>query len=129
MAERVPLDKSDEFVVKGQPDELIRTSVSDISVGFRGPDGVEHENIHSDATTSNIIALSTAADLNLPPTPTYQEKFVEQLDSVKANPYLSEVEIEFKAVEFGWPPSVGSIRIWLRRGLNKVTKSYKKEGK
>lgn len=125
MAKKVPLDETKKFAT-GKPEAIISTSVSDISVLAMGPDGVERENVYPEATTSDAIALSTAVDLNLPSTPTYQERFVEQLDDIRTKPFVKEVEFELKGPEFKWPPSFGSLKVKVKKGL-KVIKSYKKE--
>lgn len=127
MAEKVPLDKTQEFA-KGEPEVVISRSSSDFSLSFGCPDGVEHENIHSDATSSTQVALSTAADLKMPATPTYQQRFVEQLDEIRTKPYWQEGEIELKGPDLSWPPSLGSLKIKVKRGL-KIIKSYRKHSK
>jgi len=125
MAEKVPLDESQQFA-EGEPEVVINTSPSDFSVSFAGPDGIERENVYPDAAPSDLVALNTAADLSVQSTPSYQERFTEQLDEFKNKPYLQEVEFELKGPDLSWPPSLGSIKMKFRRGL-KQTKSYKKE--
>lgn len=109
-----------------KPQAIISTTASDISVYVMDSKGVERENVYSDVTPSDFIAQSTAADLNIPVTPTYQKRFVEQLDVIKTQPYLKEVEFELKGPELKWPPSLGSLKVTIKKGL-RVIKSYKKE--
>jgi len=114
-------------LVEGEPQAIISTSASDISVSVRGPDGVERETIYPDSTTSDVIALNTAANAKLPATQTYQDRFIETLDVARTNPYLQETEFELKGPEFKWPPSFGSLKVKLKWGIRKIT-SYKKSG-
>lgn len=131
MAEKAHSDNSENLQIHAFDDisvsDVIETVESDISISAVGPDGVEHENVYPEATPSDLIAISTAADLGVPSTPTYQERFTKQLNDIRTDPYVNEVEIELKGPEFKWPPSFGSLKVKVKKGL-KVTKSYKKEG-
>lgn len=119
IAEKVPLDESQQFS-EWDPEAVINTSASDFSLSFAGPDGVEHEIIHDDSTTSDVIALTTAIELNVPPTPTYQERFTVQLDEIRTIHYLQEAEFVLKGPDFSWPPSLGSIKVKFKRGLKQI---------
>lgn len=125
MVENVPFDEKKPFAIQ-EPDVVINTSISDISISAVGPDGIEHENVYPEDCTSDTIALSTAADLNVPATPFYQEAFVETLDDIRNQPYLTEFEFELKGPEFKFLPALFSLKVKFKRGL-KVIKSYKKE--
>lgn len=126
MAEKVPSDNSKELSIRAFED--ISVSDSDIIISGVGQDGVEREIVFPADATTAAIAISTGADLNLPTTPAYQERFIEQLDDIRTKPYVKEVEFELKGPELKWPPSLASIKIKVQRGL-KVIKSYKKEAK
>jgi len=126
MAEKVPLEKSKGFAT-GKPETVISTSASDFSVAFTGPDGIERWNFYPDDAPSDLVAINTAADLCVPPTKNYQDKFIERLDSIKADPYCKETKIEFKAIELGWPPTIGSLTITVKKGLRQAIKYFKKK--
>ena len=114
---------------EGKAQSSISTSASDITVAYTGPDGIERENIYPNAAPSDIVAMNTAADLSVPPTKTktYQEKFIEKLENFKADPYCTEIEIDFKTLDLHWPPSVGHAKVKIKRGLPKIIKYFKKK--
>ena len=124
MVEKVPFGENKK-IEQEKPQNIISTSPSDITVLFRGPEGDEHEAIYSDSTTSDVIALNTADKINASPTQEYQDAFIEQLDKVRANPYWQETHLEFKAIELKWPPSLGSLKVTIKKGLREIV-SYKK---
>lgn len=101
-----------------KPVKVISTSADDISVVADGPDNMKHENIYDDSIPSDVIALSTAADLGFPLERSYQEKFIEAVEQVKGT-YLEEVEVSV------WPP-----KIKIKRTPKKIIKFFKaKEAK
>ena len=128
MAEKGPWDGESWQFKEGEPETVINTSDSDFSLSFAGPDGTDHEIIHSDATSSADIAKSIASDLNEPAKPGWEDVFTEQFDvKVREKPFLKKVELEFNVENlWSWPPS-GIFKVRIERGL-RIISSYKKEG-
>ena len=119
--------REEKWPTQKEPETVINTSSSDFSVSFTDPDGVQHENVYPDSTTSDIVALNTAADLNIPVTPEYQERMVEHLDEFMTKPYVKELKFELKGPDLKWPPSFGSASFTLTRGLKKVKKYFREK--
>lgn len=108
--------KSSLTVMK--PEKVISTSADDISVAVYSIGNITRENIYDDSIPSDAIAISTAADLGLPPETSYQEKFIQGIEQVKGK-YVTEFELEVGLPK--WP----LLKIKIKRAPEKTIKFFK----
>lgn len=113
--------KSSLDVIK--PKEVIKTSASDISVVVYNLDNMTHENIYDGSIPSDVMAISTAAELGFPSELSYQEKFIHGVEQVKGK-YVTELELEIGLPK--WP----LLKFKIKRAPEKIIKFFKaKEAK
>jgi hypothetical protein len=108
-------------LVNWQPEE-ISIAPSDISVSVPDEAGGEKEYIYPDTMPSDVIVLNTSADFGEKLAPSYQERFIEGIEEVKASRF-EEVEVEVGI------PNILTGKIKIKRAPKKTIKRYTEKQK
>ena len=95
--------EADKKITQSNSQEL-NVVPSDISVFVSSKDGQQKEYIFPETETSDLIVLkssaSTAADIGIQVLQPWQNKIKKEIDDIKNDFYIEEVEINFGIVKF-----------------------------
>ena len=95
--------EADKKIIKSNSQDL-NVALSDISVSVSSKDGKQKEYTFPETDTSDLIASTssacTAADIGIQVLQPWQNKIKEEIDDIKNDFHLEEVELNFGIVKF-----------------------------
>jgi len=98
-----------------KPENEIEIMPSDITVTASDLANVEHQYAYPEATPSDVIAVSTSADMGIRVQALEQQQFTEAIEEVKSS-RIEELSLQF-----------GPIKFSIKRGPKKVIKRFRSQ--